>query len=233
MPDTAKPSGIDVDILSEYLIWLKTNKQESFQLKIFWVSPGKKPEEVLKDGNEFSIVAGGQSTVNATSKETDVSVPYLKNISFCITNGNAPDVKTKTPADIVKGLGAMKGLTVPQTILEKSMQELKKMYLNDLTIENVQDQTEILNQISRNVLVFGYVDAIEFWYYLKNNPTRFLKIQKALDQNKANYVFIFKKNSPHKKWFQEFMNAFKATPRYKIILEKNIGGFMAQTLSVK
>lgn len=229
--DTLKPSGIDFDILSEYLLWLKTNKQENFTLKYIPVNSNAVNMTGLM--NEFSILCGGQNTLSANPKEFDFSSPYLKNVSFCITNGNAPDIKTKKADEIIKALGAMKGITVEKSILEKCMNDLKKLFLKDLVIEKVNSQLEILNQISKNVLYFGYVDAIEFWYYLKNNPTKFLKVQKALDENKANYVFIFKKNSPHKKWFDEFMNTFKTTPRYKIILEKHVGGFMAQNLSVK
>lgn len=229
--DTLKPNGIDFDILNEYLLWLKTNKQVNFNLSYSPVNSSISISNVLT--NEFAIFCGGQTTLSANPKEFDFSAPYLKNVSFCITNGNAPDIKSKKADEIIKALGAMKGLTVEKTILEKCMNDIKKLYLKDLVIEKVNSQLEILNQISKNVLYFGYVDAIEFWYYLKNNPTKFLKVQKALDENKTNYVFIFKKNSQHKKWFEEFMSTFKTTPRYKIILEKHVGGFMAQNLSVK
>ncbi|MCX8080139.1 MAG: transporter substrate-binding domain-containing protein [Bacteroidia bacterium] len=229
--DTLKPSGIDFDILSEYLLWLKTNKQQNFTISYKFIQ--QNIQGVVKELNDLSIICGGQTSLSINSKEVDYSTPYLKNISFCITNGNAPDIKSKNKDEIIRALGAMKGLTVENAIIEKCMLDLKKQYLKDLVIEKTNSQIEILNQISKNVLTFGYVDAIEFWYFLKNNPTKFLKVQKSLDQNKENYVFIFKKNSPHKKWFDEFMNGFKTTPRYRILLEKHVGGFMAQNLSVK
>lgn len=231
--DTAKPAGIDFDILNEYLLWLKTSKQQNFTLSYRPVFHNHSLVQTLKEINEYDIICGGQTSVAAAPKEYDYSDPYLKNVSFCITNGNAPDIKNKTADEIIKVLGAMKGITIENTVLEKCMLELKKLYLKELQLEKTSTQNEILNQISKSVLMFGYVNAIGFWYYLKNNPTKFLKVQKSLDQHKSNYVFVFKKNSPHKKWFSEFMNQFKTTPRYKIILEKHVGGFMAQNISVR
>jgi len=62
---------------------------------------------------------------------------------------------------------------------------------------------------------------------------KFLKIQKNLDQTKETFSFILPKGSEHKKLFDEFFVTFKASPKYHVILEKYLGGFMSQNMAVK
>src|SRR5690606_38646139 len=127
--------------------------------------------------------------------EIDFSTPYLKNVAFCITNGHAPDVKSKNADEIMRSLGSMNALTMPNTTLNKYVNEIKKSYINDLKIVYHNDEVQILDEISRNVLSFGYVDAIGFWFYVKNNPQKFLKMQKILSQSKEEMGFILPKGS--------------------------------------
>jgi hypothetical protein len=168
-------------------------------------------------------------------KEVDMMTPYLKNVAFCITNGNAPDIKTKAPAEIVKSLGSMTALTVTNTNLSSYVNELKKLYVHDLKIKEMSDQVKVLDEIAKNVLYFGYVEAIEFWFYLKSNPQKFLKMQKPLNQAKEELAFITPKGGPHKALFNEFFGAatgFKTTRNYRAILEKYVGSYMTQNMAI-
>ena len=177
----------------------------------------------------------GSITVNSENiKEIDFTPPYLKNVYFCVTNGNAPEIKTKTREEIVKVLGCMTALTLEYGTHHTYVNALKRTYLQDLKVSIQPDDVCILDQIAKNVLYFGFVDAIAFWFYLKNNPQKFLKMQKVLNQFKEELAFILPKGSLHKDLFGEFFNGangFKKSKTYRSILEKYLGPYMAQTLA--
>lgn len=231
--DSIGLKGIEIDILNEYLTWLKTTKKKDVTIT-YNLLPNYAAliAETKKKGNN-SIGIGACISAFEKTSELEYSTPYLKNLSFCITNGNAPDIKNKTRPEIYKILGNMSALTMSNTNLSACINEVKKLYVTDLKINYLSNESEILNTISKNVLNFGYVDAIDFWLYLKNNPNKFLKIQKTLDQTKETFSFVLPKGSEHKKLFDEFFLTFKTGIKYRVILEKYLGGFMSQNMVIK
>ncbi len=126
----------------------------------------------------------------------------------------------------------MNALTMMNTSLQKYVNDIKRTYIQDLKVTYHPNEVKILDEISRNVLSFGYVDAIGFWMYLKNNPGKFLKMQKILSQSKDEMGFILPKGSQHKALFNEFFATFKTSPTYRAILEKYLGSYMAQNVAI-
>lgn len=187
--------------------------------------------ETKKDPKSMGMAAA--ITMFEKMPEIEYTTPHLKNLSFCITNGNAPDVKTKNAPEIMKALGSMTALTIDKSNLQSCVGEIKKLYVKDLKINFLNSENEILNSIAKNVLHFGYVDAIDFWMFLKANPNKFLKVQKSLDQSKETFSYMVPKGSEHKKLFNEFFTTFKTGVKYRLILEKYLGGFMAQNMAMK
>lgn len=230
--DSTGAKGIEIDIMNEYVLWLKAVKKMDVSIAL------KKCDDynaVLNETKKDPKSLGMAAAISGFEKMPEIEYlsPYLKNLSFCITNGNAPDVKTKSAAEIMKTLGNMTALTIDKSNLASCVGEIKKLYVKDLKINFVGTENEILNSIAKNVLTFGYVDAIDFWMFLKTNPNKFLKVQKSLDQSKENFSFICPKGSEHKKLFAEFFTIFKTGIKYRLILEKYLGGFMAQNMAVK
>lgn len=227
--------GIEIDIVNEYILWLKAKKKINFVFKQVPFNDFEAFYNATKrtDKNSFGL---GSVTINAErARELDFSAPYLKNVAFCVTNGHAPDVKTKNADEIIRSLGSMSALTVNNTSLNKYVLELKKQYIQDLKINYHTDEIKILDEISKNVLYFGYVDAVGFWFYLKNNPGKFLKMQKILNQSREELGFIMPKGSQHKALFNEFFNGptgFKTTQNYRAILEKYLGAYMTQNMAL-
>ena len=227
--------GIEVEIVNEYANWLRSKKKVNVTTKFTAFSTFDSFFAAAKknDKNNFGL---GSVTINTDrSKEIDFTTAYLKNVAFCVTNGHAPDVKTKNPDEIMRSLGSMSALTINNTSLNKYVNELKKQYLQDLKIIYQTDEIKILDEIAKNVLSFGYVDAVGFWFYLKNNPGKFLKMQKILNQSKEELGFIIPKGSQHKALFNEFFNGpggFKVSQAYRGILEKYLGAYMTQNMAI-
>lgn len=227
--------GIEIDILKEYVLWLNDKKKKSVIIKYNSKDNFEAFFGSVKNAQKNTIGLGSVTIGEEKAKWVDFTAAYLKNVAFCISNGHAPDIKSKTPDEVVKVLGSMTAVTMENTSLNKYCTEIKKLYAKEIKIIFVPNETKILDEITRNVLYFGYVDAISFWFYLKSNPRKFLKTQKELNQSKEKFGFILPKGSPHKALFDEFFtgaNGFKKTPAYKAILEKYLGAYMIQNVSI-
>lgn len=230
-----KPGGIEVDIINEYILWLKTNKKMDVIVKYTPFTDFDFFYASVKKGNKNTIGLGSITVSSERMKEVDFTTSYIKNVAFCITNGNAPDIKVKSKSELIKNLGSMTALTMGNTSLSKHVAELKKLFLPDLKITLLPNQSKILDEIAKNVLNFGYVDALEFWFYLKANPQKFLKMQKVLNVSKEEFAFMLPKGSPHKALFNEFFasaTGFKTNRNYRATLEKYIGSYMTQNMAI-
>jgi ABC-type amino acid transport substrate-binding protein len=227
--------GIEIEILSEYVSWLKVRKKVNMVVKHAAFGSFDDFYGSCKRPGKNTIGLGSVTINTERAKEIDFSVPYMKDVAFCVTNGNAPDIKSKSPEEIIRTLGSMSALTINNTSLNRYVVDLKKQYLRELRISYHMDEAKILEEISKNVLYFGYVDAVSFWFYLKNNPGKFLKMQKILSQSSEELGFIMPKGSQHKTWFNEFFNGptgFRNTPVYRAILEKYLGAYMTQNMAI-
>jgi ABC-type amino acid transport substrate-binding protein len=227
--------GIEVDLMNEYILWLKAKKKITIAYQYRDFAEFAPFYASIKSAPKNTMGLGSVTISQDRLKEVDFTSAYIKNVAFCITNGHAPDVKTKNADEIIRSLGSMSALTMSNTSLNKYVNEIKRMYLQDLKVNYYADEVKILDEISRNVLTFGYVDAIGFWFYLKKNPQKFLKMQKILSQSKEEMGLIMPKGSQHKAWFDEFFSApggFKSSPTYRAILEKYLGTYMAQNVAV-
>jgi hypothetical protein len=234
--DDGQATGVEMEILKEYVAWLKTSKNIDLYVKYVKFANFGAFYSNIKTATKNTIGLGSVTIMASRSKEIDFTAPYLKNTSFCVTNGNALDIKDKKPDAIVRALGNMTALTITNTTLNDHVDDIKKLCLKDLKIIDKPNEVKILDEISRNVLYFGYVDAISFWVYLKYNPSKFLKIQKVLNKPYEELGFILPKGSQHKALFNEFFNGsggFKTTKKYLDILEKCVGAFMSQNMAVK
>lgn len=234
--DNGQMKGIEVDIINEYIGWLKSKKNIDLAVKYNAFTDFDAFFTATQKLGKHGIGMGGVVINKERAKNVDFTTPYLKNVAFCISNGNAPEVKNKTADDVVRGLGNMTALTIQNTNLNTYVGELKKQYIKDLKVQYYNSEVKILDDISKNVLYFGYVDAIGFWFFLKSNPQKVLKIQKALNQSREEMGFVLPKGSKHKALFDEFFTGpagFKNTPAYRAILEKNLGSYMAQNVTIK
>lgn len=230
--DNNVAGGLEIDIINDYLLWLKINKKQNIAVKYIPFTDFNEFYNKTKVSGKNTIGLGSVSITQERQKEVDFTVGYIKNVAFCITNGNAADIKTKAQADVVKTLNIMSAITISNTSLEKHCIELKKTFLPELKIKYLATSTEILNELAKNVLSFGYVDAVDFWFYLKANPSKFLKMQRVLNQSKDVLGFVLPKGSVHKAQFNEFFATYKTSKIYRNLLEKYLGSYMTQNLAV-
>ena len=234
--ENSKLQGIEIEIINEYLLWLKSKKNLDMPVKYTAFTEFDNFYQSTKASHKNTIGLGTLTINELRKKELDFTDAYIKNVAFCITNGNAPDIKIKNKDEITRVLGNMTAVTIQNSSLNYYILDLKKSYIPDLKLVYQSNPQKILDEISKNILQFGYVDAVSFWIYLKRNPGRFLKMQKALNQSKEELGFILPKGSQHTQWFNEFFsgtNGFKFSKTYRAILEKYLGTYMTQNMAVQ
>jgi len=227
--------GIEIEIIEEYAHWLKSTKKMDITLSYRGYTEFESFLSSIKDARKSTFGLGTLTITEERKKELDFTTAILRNVAFCITNGNAPDVKAKNGDDLTKVFGKMTAVTIPNSSLHAYVLELKKLYVPDLPISFQTHPQKILDEISKNILQFGYVDAVSFWVYLKKNPGRFLKMQKVLNQSKEELGFVLPKGSEHLELFNEFFNGkdgFKFSKDYRSILEKYLGSYMTQNMAI-
>ncbi|MCU0360882.1 MAG: transporter substrate-binding domain-containing protein [Bacteroidia bacterium] len=227
--------GIEIEIITEYIKWLKTNKNQEVYVQYKGFFDFDSFLSSVKTANKNTFGLGTLTITQERKKELDFTDPVLKNVAFCITNGHAPDVNIKNKEELLKVFGKMSAVTIPNSSLHAYLMDLKKSYLPELKFNFQPNPQKILDEISKNVLQFGYVDAVSFWIYLKNNPGRYLKMQKTLNQSKEELGFITPKGSEHTALFNEFFSGaqgFKYSKTYRSLLEKHLGSYMTQNMAI-
>jgi hypothetical protein len=102
--------GIEIEILAEYVFWLKAKKKMNMVVKHAAFGSFEDFYRSCKRPDKNTIGLGSVTINSERAKEVDFSAPYMKDVAFCVTNGNAPDIKSKSPDEIINRV-ASSGIT--------------------------------------------------------------------------------------------------------------------------
>jgi len=231
-----KAKGLEVDIIEEYVNWLKQKRNQTlivtykpyFQFSAFY--------NAVKTGGPHVIGLGSVTWNTEREAEVNFSPPYLRNVAVLVTAGTVPTIKQKTPEATAAVLGKLTAIALNKSSHMNYLTEIKKNLVPGLKITTVESQQKVLETISSDPSTFGFVDIIAFWAHIKNNPSKFLKIQKAFNEPKEVFGFIMPKKSDHSSSLGEFFESgfgFTSTKKYRQILEKYLGYEIIDDVEVK
>jgi len=227
--------GIEIEIMEAYVNWV----QERGRALTVTYKPFKEFSTFynsVKDGGPKVIGLGSVTSNKEREKDVNMSASYLQNVAVLITDGKVATVKEKTAAEVSKTLGSLNAIVVNKSSHSTYMNEIKKSYVPDLKIETTETQTKVLDKIAGDSKYFGYVDIVAYWSYLKNNQTKFLKIQKVFNEPKEYLSIITPKKSIHINSINEFFESgfgFTSTKAYHRILEKHLGYEIIESVEIK
>ena len=234
--ESGKLKGIEVDIIEEYVTWLKSKKNISLIVTYKPYTEFSSFYNSVKDGNSKVIGLGSVTTNAEREKDVVISAPYLQNVAVLITDGKVPTIRMKTAAEVSKTLGGLNGIVVNKSSHTAYMNEIKKLYVPALKIETTETQNKVLEKIASNTSYFGYVDIVAYWAFLKNNPSKFLKMQKVFSEPKEYLGFVMPKKSMYSNSVNEFFESgfgFTSTKTYHQILEKYLGYEIIESVEIK
>ncbi len=218
--------GIEIEIIQKYVYWMKMEKNVNISVSYKSFAEFSQFYTSVKQGSARVIGLGSVTASDEREKEVAFSPAYMRNISVLVTDGQVPTVKSLSPADVSKSLGTLNALAVNKSIHAEFMNEIKKQYLPGLKLSFTENQNSILSAISKDGKSFGYVDIVAYWAFMKNNPKKFLKIQKPFSKSGETFGFIMPYKSIHLPSINEFFEkgfGFTSTRTYHEILEKYLG----------
>jgi len=234
--------GLEIEIVGEYLIWLKQKKNIDIYPKYKAFKEFSAFYNSILDANVNTVGLGSVTDTQDRRRGIVFSPPYLQNTAVLVTDGSVPTIKSKDPAEVATVLKGMKPLVVNKSNHVTYMNDVLKVYnqtaleVPDLIISITEKQTDVLQKIIADKSVFGYVDIIAFWAYVRDNTSRFLKIQKMFTEPKEFLGFIMPKRNTHSLYLNEFFESgfgFTATKRYRQILEKYLGEEIIESVEIK
>ena len=234
--ESGKLKGIEVDIIEEYVNWLKIKKNTTLVVNYKPYNEFSAFYNSVKDGKSKVIGLGSVTNNSEREKEVAVSAPYLQNVAVLITAGKVATVKTKDNAEVTKVFGVLNAMVVNKSSHMAYLNEIKKAFIPGLKIESTESQTKVLEKIVSDNNYFGYVDIVAYWAFLKNNPSKFLKIQKVFNEPKEYLGFIMPKSSVYQNSINEFFESgfgFTSTKTYHQILEKYLGYEIIESVEIK
>lgn len=228
--------GIEIDILSEYVLWLRQKKNISLivnhkQFKEFSIF-----YSACKSGHSKVIGLGSVTANTEREKDVQFSPPYLQNVAVLVNDGRVATIKHKTAEEVTKVLGSLNAFVVNNSSHINYLNNIKKLYVPALKINFTETQTAVLEKIAADAKTFGYVDIVAYWSYLKMNPDKFLKIQKLFSEPREHFSFVMPKNSVHAAYINEFFESgfgFTSTKLYHQILEKYLGYEIIESVEIK
>ena len=112
--------GVEIEIIQEFVLWLHEKKGGKLELKYSAYDSFEDFYFSFKRVATANRIGLGSVIINPErTKDIDFTVPYLSAVSFLITNGLCPQIKTKSPTAILQALGSMTAVTMKNTSLHK------------------------------------------------------------------------------------------------------------------
>jgi len=228
--------GIELEIMDEFINWMAKKKNISVQItKRQYLDFNAFYNDMKKAGPK---VIGMGSVTNNLEREKDLlfSPAYMKNLAVLISDGSVTSAKSKTKEEALKVFENMEALVVKNSSHEKYMTDFKTTFLPSLKITSTETQSKVLSGIAGDKKYFGFVDIVAYWSYLKNNPNKFLKIQKSFNAQNEMLGFVMPKGSVYATYINEFFESgfgFTSTKKYHQILEKHLGHEIIEAVEIK
>jgi len=231
-----KLKGIEIDILTEYVSWLKQRKNVSAVVSYKSYKDFSEFYNAVKDGRSSAIGAGSVTRNSLREKEISFSPPYLQNVAVLISSGKLSTVRERSNDEVTRCLTGVSGIAVKGSSHVGYLNNIKSQFLPDMKLRTVDNQNQVLQAIISENMSVGYVDIVAYWAFLKSNPTKFLKIQKAFTEPREDLGYILPINSRHSMYLAEFFEGgfgFTSTRAYRQLLEKYLGYEVLESVEIK
>jgi len=233
--EAGKAKGIEIDIISEYLVWLKKkNINTTVSYKAY--KDFSEFYNSVKEGNANVVGLGSVTRSGNREQEVSFSPPYLKNVAVLITAGRISTARERSADEVNRVFSGMHAVAVKQSSHLNYLNQIKAQFLPALDIRTVESQKQVLETILSDNTFTGYVDIIAYWSFLKSNPSKFLKIQKAFSETREDFGFVMPKKNNHSQWLSEFFESgfgFTSTKTYHQILENYLGYEILESVELK
>ncbi len=230
--DEAELTGIEIDIIKQFAVWLKIKKGIDVKLEFERHDDFAKFYEKVKITKAVSVGAGSVTVTPDRAREIKFSSPYLKNkpvLVSSILKSTLTDIR-----NISKEFNGMTAVIVKGSVHEKLIKNIKDNYWPELKIELVESPAIVLDKISNSNKYFGYLDLISYWATIQKE-SKPIKIHRATPFDTEYFAFIFPKSSDWSAAFNEFFDGglgFPASDAYFEILRKHLSSELVNSVAL-
>lgn len=221
--NSGKLTGICIDIMTDFKVWLKTTKGVDINTKLTGDGNNfKGMYNQVKNAQDGVFGLGNITITEDRKKEVKFSDPFITNFAILITHSNVPTL-TKLE-DLPKTFNSLTAYTAKGTLNEGRTKELKSKYYPDMKINYTTTSQETFEKIVNDPAGYAYLDlafyleAVRLKQQVKRHPIA----DKAAEQ----FGFILPLNSDWKPVLDEFLKAnggYFTSTSYKNILLKHLG----------
>lgn len=208
--------GIEKEIIDQFANWARTKKNTHL---IFEYVPHQDFNSLLEDCKKESGEYLGTGTITILperKKHFHFSQPYLKNISVLLSHPTCNRLDSKH----------LKAASVSNSVHHEHLNALvEERHLNAESLP-IGNQLELPNLILADSLVFGYMDLLNYWSFLKQNPSTPLRIHRSASKDNEAFGFVCGKSSKLTVLIDGFFEdgfGFTSTRQYDAILKKYLG----------
>jgi len=217
--EAGKLSGVCVDILKEFILFLEKEKGVRVVLSIY------KPNDdfniflsnvINAEGGVFGLA--NITITDARKKVMKFTRPYIKNRAMLASHKDLPTLYNLD--DLPKVFAGCTAFTVRNSTFEQDLLELKQKYFPDMNIEYVSSAGSLVYKIAETPKSFGKID---FPYYVEAIQKKLPVKAHPVGSSYEDFGFIMPLNSDWKSVWDEFLEAFVGSARYRQLLIKHFG----------
>ncbi len=217
---TGKLTGICVDIMNDFVVWVNTKKGVKLQYR--FVGDGSSFQGMyaqVKAGTGGVFGLGNITITDERKREVKFSPPFITNFAILITQSQAPTLTRLE--DIAKVFGSLTAYTAKGTLNEKRLLELKQKYFPNMKIVTLNTSPEVYDKIFSDPNAFSYLDLA---FYLKAVAEKKpVKRHPVGDKAAEQFGFIMPLNSDWGPVLEEFFAEYINSPQYKSMLTRHLG----------
>ncbi|WP_333818978.1 substrate-binding periplasmic protein [Ohtaekwangia sp.] len=223
LDDAGKLTGICVDIMNDFVTWLKDAKK--VELTTNFVGDGSSfrgmyDKVKTSKGGVFGL--GNITITNERKKEVKFSQPFITNFAILITQSQVPTLNKLE--DMPKSFADLTAYTAKGTLNEKRVMELKKQYFPEMKVAYTTTSQETLEKLFADPKGYAYLDLAFYLEAVKMKKN--IKRHPVADRAAEQFGFIMPLSSDWSQVLDEFLKAnggYSNSTRYKTILVKHLG----------
>jgi len=226
------PTGINIDIVQDFVAFVKEKKKISLTTKYYGSPEFKKLYDNVKGAEGLVMGMGAIASTEERKREIGLTKPYITFYNVLVSHNQVPTLtKMEDIGNSFKGLTAY---TMKGSMMEKALNQVKQKYFNSMevkifpSVKEYTSKTIMDNNSFAYFMLPHYIEAVRTSKPIKRHP--------IADTELLAISFIFPKNSGWVEVFDEFLNAdggYTNSKRYKAILTKHMGETGVKLLKMK
>lgn len=216
-------TGVEIDILRQFFNYVQKSKKVTLNVEFVRHDDFTKLYRTVKSSTGGVFGLANVTITPERKKEIAFSPAYLTNIAVLISNSAAPSLTNM--ADLSTTFRGFTGIVYKGTQHENRMRQLRTRWYNELTLADVNSDTELIERVSKEKNAFGYSDVGIYWLALQAGKP--IKRHAIADESNEEFGFILPLNSDWEPMLKEFFTlgagGYRGNPAYGRLLRKHLG----------